>query len=275
VNLQDSSSGAYGPLVHDKNSVGDKNFGGAGVPARLHRLEACATESEKLFAKQKERGMRVLRNSPGRVQEETPAVNGAFCVWLMGLSASGKTTLARLLAAALAERGLKVEVLDGDIVRTTLSKGLGFTPEDRVTNLRRIATLAQSLVGQKVVTIVAAICPYHGIREEVRSIIGNYIEVYLNCPLEICIRRDPKGLYRRALAGEIPHFTGIDDAFEPPVRPDIEVATHTEAPEDSLARILREIEALRHISPASAAPPAVDEGGQVHKEKAKPIFQLT
>ncbi|MBU4234547.1 MAG: adenylyl-sulfate kinase [Proteobacteria bacterium] len=173
----------------------------------------------------------------------------------MGLSASGKTTLAQLLARALSQRGFKVEVLDGDIVRTTLSKGLGFTPGDRVTNLRRIAAMAQNLVHQQVVTIVAAICPYHAIREEVRSTIGNYIEVYLNCPLEVCIRRDPKGLYRKALAGEIQHFTGIDDVFDTPVRPDIEVITHGETPEASLARILRGIAALRHIAPEPAAPP--------------------
>ena len=196
-----------------------------------------------------------LHNSSGDVPEQPAAGNGAFCVWLMGLSASGKTTLAQLLARALAQRGFTVEVLDGDIVRTTLSKGLGFTPGDRVTNLRRIAAMAQKLVRQQVVTIVAAICPYHAIREEVRASIGEYVEVYLNCPLEVCIRRDPKGLYLKALAGEIQHFTGIDDVFEPPVRPDIEVTTHGEDPEASLARILGKLAALRHIAPEPAAPP--------------------
>ena len=196
-----------------------------------------------------------LHNSSGDVPEQPAAKNGAFCVWLMGLSASGKTTLAQLLARALAQRGFKVEVLDGDILRTTLSKGLGFTPGDRVTNLRRIAAMAQNLVDQQVVTIVAAICPYHAIREEVRASIGKYVEVYLACPLEICINRDPKGLYRQALAGEIQHFTGIDDVFDTPVRPDIEVTTHREAPEASLARILRRLAALRHIAPEPAAPP--------------------
>ena len=196
-----------------------------------------------------------LHNSSGDAPDLPAAVNGAFCVWLMGLSASGKTTLAQLLARALSQRGYKVEVLDGDIVRTTLSKGLGFTAGDRVTNLRRIAAKAQNLVHQQVVTIVAAICPYHAIREEVRATIGNYIEVYLDCPLEVCIRRDPKGLYRQALAGEIQHFTGIDDVFEPPVRPDIQVTTHREDPEASLARILSGLAALRNIAPEPAAPP--------------------
>jgi adenylylsulfate kinase len=176
-------------------------------------------------------------------------LNGAFCVWLMGLSASGKTTLARLLAQALEERGFTVEVLDGDIMRTTLSKGLGFTRQDRETNLRRIAALANNLVGQQVVTIVAAICPYHAIREEVRATIGEFVEVFLNCSLAVCIQRDPKGLYRKALAGEIQNFTGISDAFETPVRPEIEVQTHLEDPETSLTWILRGLEAMRRIPP--------------------------
>ena len=178
----------------------------------------------------------------------------------MGLSASGKTTLAQLLAQALAQRGFKVEVLDGDVVRTTLSKGLGFTSGDRVTNLRRIAAMAQNLVDRQIVTIVAAICRYHAIRAEVRATISNYVEVFLNCPLEVCISRDPKGLYRQALAGKIQHFTGIDDVFETPVRPDIEVTTHQEDPQASLVRILRGLAALRHISlePAASSQPASD-----------------
>jgi adenylylsulfate kinase len=208
-----------------------------------------------------------LHNSLGDVSEQSADRNGAFCVWLMGLSASGKTTLAQLLARDLAQRGFTVEVLDGDIVRTTLSKGLGYTPEDRVTNLRRIAARAQDLVRQQIVTIVAAICPYHAIRDEVRSVIGEFVEVYLNCPLEVCISRDPKGLYRKALAGEIQHFTGIDDVFETPVRPDIEVTTHNENPEESLVRILRGLQALRRISPESAGAPD-EEGEEPGRPKA-------
>ena len=196
-----------------------------------------------------------LPNSPEDVSEQPAAANRAFCAWLMGLSASGKTTLAQLLARALTQRGFKVEILDGDIVRNTLNKGLGFTPEDRVTNLRHIAAMAQNLVRQQVVTIVAAICPYHAIREEVRAIIDNYVEVYLNCPLEVCVSRDPKGLYRQALAGEIKNFTGIDDIFETPVRPDIEVMTSNEDPQESLSRILHGLVTLGHISPETVAPP--------------------
>jgi len=196
-----------------------------------------------------------LRKDWGKGPDKPATGNGAFCVWLTGLSASGKTTLARLLGETLTRRGFKIEILDGDIVRTTLSKGLGFSQRDRETNVRRIAKMAQSLVRQQVVTIVAAICPYHAIREEVRSIIGEFVEVYVNCPLEVCISRDPKGLYRKALAGEIQNFTGIGDVFETPVRPEIEVTTHTETPEESLSRILCGLEGLRHILPAPEGPP--------------------
>jgi adenylylsulfate kinase len=206
-----------------------------------------------------------LPNLSDNVLGKSAVKNGAFCVWLMGLSASGKTTLAQLLARSLAQRGFMVEVLDGDIVRNTLSKGLGFTPADRMTNLRRIALTAKNLVRQRIVTIVAAICPYRPIREEVRDIIGEFVEVYLNCPLEVCISRDPKGLYRKALAGEIQHFTGIDDVFEPPMRPDIEVATHAIAPEESLDQILRGLETLRRISSDTVAAP------EEEAEKTVPI----
>ncbi len=185
----------------------------------------------------------------GGLGKKPAAGNGAFCVWLTGLSASGKTTLARLLGEALTQRGFKIEILDGDIVRTTLSKGLGFSQQDRETNMRRIATMARNLVRQQVVTIVAAICPYHAIREEVRSIIGEFVEVYVNCPLEVCISRDPKGLYRKALSGEILNFTGIGDVFEIPVRPEIKVTTHAETPAESLNQILGGLERLQRISP--------------------------
>jgi adenylyl-sulfate kinase len=192
-------------------------------------------------------------------REEVPGKpatrNGAFCIWLMGLSASGKTTLARLLGAALKQRGFRIEILDGDVVRTTLSKGLGFNRQDRETNLRRIAMMAQDLVRQQIVTIVAAICPYHAIREEVRSIIGEMVEVYVNCPLEVCISRDPKGLYRKALSGKIQHFTGIGDVFETPVCPDVEVTTHVETPEESLTRIITALVDLQRISPEPGASP--------------------
>ena len=209
-----------------------------------------------------------MHNGSGNMPQKPATGNGAFCVWLTGLSASGKTTLAHLLGEALRRRGFKIEILDGDIVRTTLSKGLGFSPADRETNMRRIARMAQNLVGQQVVTIVAAICPYHAIREEVRSIIGEFVEVYVNCPLEVCISRDPKGLYRKALAGEIQNFTGIGDVFETPVRPEIEVTTHAESPEASLIRILDTLEGLQRISPEPATPLSKEENELIKSRSA-------
>jgi adenylyl-sulfate kinase len=165
----------------------------------------------------------------------------------MGLSASGKTTLARLLAGALANRGLQVEVLDGEQIRTSRHKELGFTREDRETHLKRLAQLAARLHRQGKVVVVAAICPYHAIQEKVRAEIGEFVQVYLQCPLAVCCRRDPKGLYRRALAGEINNFTGIHDPFDPPLRPEIVVNTDQESPEASLARILLGLKTLKRL----------------------------
>jgi adenylylsulfate kinase len=211
-----------------------------------------------------------LPNVSWAAPEKAAAGNGAFCIWLMGLSASGKTTLARLLGEALEERGFSTAILDGDIVRTSLSQGLGFTRGDRETNLRRIAMQVQNLVRQQIVTIVAAICPYHTIREEVRSTIGEFVEIYVNCSLEVCISRDPKGLYKKALAGEIQHFTGIDDVFEIPVDPDLVVTTDAETPEESLARILCGLEGLQRLSPALVSPVKQED-----KDLADPQSSLT
>jgi adenylyl-sulfate kinase len=182
------------------------------------------------------------------------------CLWFTGLSASGKTTLARLLEKALVERGLKVEVLDGDIVRSNLSKGLGFSREDRETNLRRIAFVSKLLVRNGVVVIVATISPYRNIRDEIRTSMPNFVEVYVNCPLEVCIQRDPKGLYEKALAGEIPRFTGVNDAFDPPFNPEVEIRTDTETPEEGAVRILRALEMLRYV-------PLVDESAFSEQEQ--------
>jgi adenylylsulfate kinase len=176
-------------------------------------------------------------------------MNRGFCVWLTGLSASGKTTIAHLLEKALLARGMKVQVLDGDIIRTNLSAGLGFTRADREINLRRMAFVAGLLVRHGIVVVVSAITPYQSIREEVRNTIDEFVEVYLRCPLEICIQRDPKGLYHKALAGEIRNFTGIDDPFETPRRPDIELRTDEESPERGLYKILTFLETLNKIPP--------------------------
>jgi adenylyl-sulfate kinase len=168
-----------------------------------------------------------------------------FTVWFTGLSGAGKTTAARLLENRLQAIGARVEVLDGDIVRTRLSKGLGFSRDDRDENIRRIGFVCELLSRNGVIAIAAAISPYRAIRDEVRSRIPDFVEVYMECPLETLVERDPKGLYRRALKGEIAHFTGVSDPYEPPTRPEITIHSASEAPEASVDRIW---EALRRLS---------------------------
>ncbi len=171
-----------------------------------------------------------------------------FTVWLTGLSGAGKTTLARLLEKELSEKGVQVEVLDGDEVRRHLSKDLGFSKIDRDTNIRRIGFVCRLLSRNGVIAIAAAISPYQSVREEVRMMCqGRFVEVYLDCPLDVLIRRDVKGLYRKALAGEIQNFTGLSDPYEVPAHPEIIVSTGRETPENSLARILGRLEELGYL----------------------------
>jgi adenylylsulfate kinase len=162
-----------------------------------------------------------------------------FTVWFTGLSGSGKTTLAEALSARLEQAGRPHEILDGDVVRQNLSKGLGFSKEDRDTNIRRIGFVAGLLTRHGVPVITAAISPYRAIRAEVREIIGpeRFIEVHTHAPLEALVERDPKGLYKKALAGEIKNFTGVSDPYEEPESPEVKVHTHEQAIEESLAVI--------------------------------------
>ena len=160
-----------------------------------------------------------------------------FVIWFTGLSGAGKTTLSQSLAPELRRRGFKIEVLDGDEVRTNLSKGLGFTKEDRDENIRRIGFVCEILSRNGVIAIAAAISPYRRAREDVRARIPNFVEVHMDCPLEVLIGRDPKGLYKKALAGEILHFTGINDPYEPPPSPELTIHSDRETPEEGLARL--------------------------------------
>lgn len=170
-----------------------------------------------------------------------------FTLWFTGLSGSGKTTLAHEVEGVLLERGLKVEVLDGDVVRQNLSKGLGFSKEDRDTNIRRIGFVCNLLTRNDVIAIAAAISPYRNIRNENRSLIGKYVEVYCKCPIEVLIKRDPKGLYKKALQGEIKGFTGIDDPYEPPEDAEIVCETDKESVEESVAKIVKTLEILGYV----------------------------
>ena len=151
-----------------------------------------------------------------------------FILWFTGLSGSGKTTITKALEPELKVRGCKVEILDGDVVRTNLSKGLGFSQEDRNTNIRRIGFVAHLLSRNGVVAMTAAISPYRAIRDEIRAMEPNFVEVYVTAPLEVCEGRDVKGLYAKARAGEIKGFTGIDDPYEEPVNPEIICYTERE-----------------------------------------------
>ena len=176
-----------------------------------------------------------------------------FVVWFTGLSGAGKSTIAGALKAELERRGRHVELLDGDEVRTHLSKGLGFSKEDRDTNIRRIGYVAKLLTRNGVAVITAAISPYRAIRDEVREDIGAFIEVYVKASLDECIRRDTKGLYRRALAGEIPQFTGVSDPYEEPVSPELVIDTEREQVGESAARVIDRLLELGHLrSPGDA-----------------------
>lgn len=171
-----------------------------------------------------------------------------FTLWFTGLSGAGKSTLSQLAAARLREHGAKVELLDGDVVRTRLSKGLGFTKEDRDENIRRIGFVCEVLSRHGIIAIAAAISPYRAVRDEVRSRIENFVEVHVACPIDVLVGRDVKGLYKRALAGEIPHFTGISDPYEAPLAPEIVVDTAEETPDECLERIWATLESLDLIS---------------------------
>jgi adenylylsulfate kinase len=159
-------------------------------------------------------------------------------VWLTGLSGAGKTTIASRLADELRRQGHRVEVLDGDVIRENLSKGLGFSKADRDTNIRRIGFVAELLTRNGVVVVVAAISPYRSVRDEVRGSVGRFLEVYVRCPLDELVRRDVKGLYRRALTGEIPNFTGVSDPYEEPAAPEVVVDSSVETVEQSLQKVL-------------------------------------
>lgn len=168
-------------------------------------------------------------------------------IWLTGLSGAGKSTLADALAPRLRERGLLVEILDGDEIRTNLSKGLGFSKEDRDTNIHRIGYVARLLSRNGVVVIAAAISPYREIRDEIRAQIeaeqAVFIEVHVTASLETLVERDVKGLYKKAIAGEITQFTGISDPYEPPLKAEVTINSDNEALEESIERIIRELEA--------------------------------
>lgn len=174
-----------------------------------------------------------------------------FTVWFTGLSGAGKTTIAGRLEQALRARGLRAELLDGDVVRTHISKGLGFSKEDRDTNIRRIGFVCKLLSRNGVAAIAAAVSPYREIRDEVRTEIANFVEVYVKCPLDVLKGRDVKGLYAKAHRGEIANFTGVSDPYEEPLNPELVLQTDQETEEESLAKVIAKLEELGLLAPAS------------------------
>jgi len=174
-----------------------------------------------------------------------------FTLWFTGLSGAGKTTISKIVERELRDRGSRVEVLDGDVVRENLSKGLGFSKEDRDTNIRRIAFVADLLSRNGVPVITAAISPYREIRDEARELMGDrFIEVFVKASVEVCAERDVKGLYEKAFKGEIKEFTGVSDPYEPPLNPELTLDTEQDSAEEDAAKVLTLLE-QRQLIPAA------------------------
>ncbi len=175
--------------------------------------------------------------------------NKGFTIWFTGLSGAGKSTLSEAIEKRLITHGRNVEILDGDIVRTHLSKGLGFSREDRDTNIKRIAFVCGLLTRNGVICISAAIAPYREARQWARQEIGSFVEVYVKCPIEVCRQRDVKGLYKLVDEGKIKGFTGVDDPYEEPEHPELVVETNKETIEESVGRIFAKLEELGYLEP--------------------------
>lgn len=171
-----------------------------------------------------------------------------FTLWFTGLPCSGKSTLAEAIEARMRTQSLRVELLDGDVIRTNLSKGLGFSREDRDTNIRRVGFVCDLLSRNGVAAIAACISPYRSVREELRGQIANFVEIYARCPLEVCIERDVKGMYAKALRGEMKCFTGIDDPYEEPLQPHIVVDTDQKSIEECVDDVFVALRELGYLS---------------------------
>ena len=184
-------------------------------------------------------------------------------IWMTGMSGAGKTALAIPLEAELRKRGLRVERLDGDIVRESLTRDLGFTKEDRDKNIERVTFVAKLLTRNDVAVICSFISPYRAVRAKVAEEVGSFVEVYCYAPLETLIDRDVKGLYKKALAGEIKNFTGVSDPYEPPENPAVTIDSGSETLDESLAKILAKLEELGNV------PPAEDDDAYTAEEEAE------
>jgi adenylylsulfate kinase len=194
-------------------------------------------------------------------------------LWFTGLSGSGKTTIANCVAKQLCQRGCRVELLDGDIVRTHLSKELGFSKEDRDTHIRRIGFVANLLSRNGVIAIVAAISPYRAIREEIRQMTNQFVEVYVKAPLPVCEQRDVKGLYAKARAGKLRNFTGIDDPYEEPLAPEVICHTDREQVEESAARVITALECFHYLPKQVRQPRLSQPRFYLRSDRKLPLWQ--
>jgi sulfate adenylyltransferase/3'-phosphoadenosine 5'-phosphosulfate synthase len=201
-------------------------------------------------------------------------MNKGFVVWFTGLSGAGKSTIANALQAELARRGRQAELLDGDEVRTHLSKGLGFSKEDRDTNIRRIGYVARLVARSGGVAITAAISPYRDVRDEIRAQTPGFVEVFVRCPLDTLVERDVKGLYRKAIAGEIANFTGVSDPYEEPLNPEVVCDSSKETVEQSLAKVVDKLERLGHLSRQSVERLPVGEELEALRAEARSLPRL-
>jgi adenylyl-sulfate kinase len=198
--------------------------------------------------------------------------NKGFTLWFTGLPCSGKSTLAEMVARELERRGRLVDILDGDVVRTHLTKGLGFSKEDRDTNIRRIGYVCGLISRHGGIAISAAISPYRAIRDEVRENVSRsatFVEVFVDTPLEVCIQRDVKGMYKKALAGEMRGFTGVDDPYEPPLNPELVIRTTEEKEQESAAHILTKLEQMGLVEPAHEPAYTPEEAAKIRERLEK------
>jgi adenylylsulfate kinase len=180
-------------------------------------------------------------------------------VWFTGLPCSGKTTVSELVLERLQRAAARAELLDGDTVRQSLSKGLGFSRQDRDENIRRIGFVCNLLTRNGIIAIAAAVSPYRAVRDEIRALIGSFVEIHVNCPLEVRMQRDVKGMYRRAFAGEIPHFTGVSDPYEEPLHPDLILNTNKETPAESAGKAIDLLVTEGYVNNSPAAEVARSE----------------
>ncbi|HHT9126336.1 MAG TPA: adenylyl-sulfate kinase [Candidatus Brocadiia bacterium] len=207
------------------------------------------------------------------IEKEERELEKGFTIWFTGLSGAGKTTIAHRVEGILREMGHNVEVLDGDVVRTHLSKGLGFSKEDRDTNIKRIGFVCKLLSRNGVVAIASAISPYREVRDFNRKEIGDFVEVFVKCSVDVCKKRDVKGLYKKAANGEIPNFTGVSDPYEEPLNPEVILETDKETVEESTEKLLRKLGELGYVK----YPPQEAEEQEIYtpEEEAKIAERLT